>query len=323
MAKITKINHIALVVEDIDAAMDFWSRSLGIGLGHIEDVPQEGSKVAFLPLEASEIELVQPTSADSGVARYLGKRGPGMHHLCLEVDDIQEILTELKEKGVQLLHEMPAEREDGRKYAFIHPKAANGVLVELYQLPSDPAHPFPGLETDRLVLRQFKPADAPMVFGMYTHPDLVHWLEHEPMGSLEEAENRVHNRIRLFENGMGCRWAITLKPDIDQVVGSCGYFSVRVGTQTVEMGFELHPDYWRQGIMTEALTAILDYSFSADGLLPVHRVEALVDPGNEASIELLGKLGFVNESLRREFGYWKGAHRDVITFALLKRDWKK
>jgi methylmalonyl-CoA/ethylmalonyl-CoA epimerase len=135
MPKIKKINHVALVVDDIDSALGFWRDALGLELENIKDVPTEKSAVAFLPVGDSEIELVQPTSIDSGVAKYLAKRGPGMHHLCLEVDDIESALFELKEKRVQLIHLEPVVGDDGRKYAFIHPKAANGVLVELYELP--------------------------------------------------------------------------------------------------------------------------------------------------------------------------------------------
>ena len=82
-----------------------------------------------------EVELVQPTSDDSGIAKYLEKRGPGMHHICLEVDDIEGMLAQLKEKDVKLIHEEPLIGIGGKKYAFIHPKAAFGVLVELYEIP--------------------------------------------------------------------------------------------------------------------------------------------------------------------------------------------
>jgi methylmalonyl-CoA/ethylmalonyl-CoA epimerase len=321
MAKIKKINHIALVVEDIDDALGFWRDSLGIALDHIEQVPLEKSAVAFLPVGDSEVELVQPTSDDSGVAKYLSKRGAGMHHLCLEVDDIDGVLSELKAKGVNLIHEVPVVKEDGRKYAFIHPKAATGVLVELYELPVELDRIFPVLETARFSLREFKSSDAGDVFEMYSRPDLVQWLEHDPMVSIGEAEERVRSRIRLFEKGWGCRWAITLKGYPDKVIGSCGYFGVRIGTHTVEMGFEIHPDFWRQGIMTEALTAVLDYCFSDESILQVNRIEALVDPGNTASSSLLTKFGFTDEGTRRSFGFWKGAYQDVKLFALLKGDW--
>ena len=135
MAQIKKIDHVALVVSDIDEALDFWQDALGIELDHREDVPREKSAIAFLPVGSSEIELVQPTSNDSGIAKYLEKRGPGMHHICLEVDDIEGMLAQLKTKEVRLIHETPILAESGKKYAFIHPKAAFGVLLELYELP--------------------------------------------------------------------------------------------------------------------------------------------------------------------------------------------
>ena len=128
-----KINHVAIVVQDIDAALNFWEQTFGLELDHVEDVPSQKSKVAFLPLGESEIELVQPTTSESGLANFLEKRGEGMHHICIEVEDIDATLAELKSKGVRLINDVPEELP-GRKMAFIHPKAANGVLVELYQL---------------------------------------------------------------------------------------------------------------------------------------------------------------------------------------------
>lgn len=135
MATIKRIDHVAILVSDLEATLGFWKDALGMDLTHIEDVPAEKSMVAFLPVGGSEIELVKPTTDDSGLAKYLEKRGPGMHHICLEVDDIEGMLAQLKEKGVQLINETAKEGLGGRKYAFIHPKSANGVMVELYELP--------------------------------------------------------------------------------------------------------------------------------------------------------------------------------------------
>ena len=135
MSKVLRIDHVAMVVEDLEASLTFWRDGLGLELTHIEDVPAEQSQVAFLPVGASEVELVNPTSDDSGLKRYLEKRGPGMHHLCLEVDDIEGMLKHLKDHGIQLINETPANGLGGKRYAFIHPKSANGVMVELYELP--------------------------------------------------------------------------------------------------------------------------------------------------------------------------------------------
>src|SRR5690349_13830567 len=134
MPKIKQINHVAIVVEDMQQSLTFWRDALGMELHELRDVPAEMSQVAFLPLAGSEIELVQPTSDDSGIAKYLAKRGPGMHHICLEVDDIEAMIAQLKSKGVRLINEEPRLAADGKRYAFIHPESTSGVLVELYQV---------------------------------------------------------------------------------------------------------------------------------------------------------------------------------------------
>ena len=133
MAKITKINHVAIAVKDIDEALAFWRDILGMELHHTEDVPSQKAIVAFLPTGDSEVELVQPTVDDSGVAKFVAERGGGIHHLCMEVDDIDGMLAMLKEKGVRLIDEVARELP-GRKMAFIHPKSTGGVLLELYEV---------------------------------------------------------------------------------------------------------------------------------------------------------------------------------------------
>ena len=134
MPKVKQINHVAVVVENMEKALSFWRDALGMELHGLREVPAEKSQVAFLPLPGSEVELVQPTTDDSGIAKYLAKRGPGMHHICLEVDDIEGMMTHLKSKGVRLINEEARVAGDGKKYAFIHPESTSGVLVELYQI---------------------------------------------------------------------------------------------------------------------------------------------------------------------------------------------
>ena len=133
MAKITKINHVAIAVPDLDASLSFWRDALGLTLDHVEDVPSQKSMVAFIPCGDSEVELVKPTADDTGVAKFIAERGGGLHHLCFQVDDIEEMLADLKEKGIRLINETP-QVLPGRKMAFVHPKSTGGVLVELYQL---------------------------------------------------------------------------------------------------------------------------------------------------------------------------------------------
>jgi methylmalonyl-CoA/ethylmalonyl-CoA epimerase len=136
MSTIKKVDHIAIIVEDIDEALIFWRDALGLELHHVEAVPDQESVVAFLPVGEGDIELVKPTTEDSGVARYLEKRGPGIHHICFEVDDIQATLARLKSRDVRLINETPLIGAGGKKIAFIHPESTHGVLVELYELKS-------------------------------------------------------------------------------------------------------------------------------------------------------------------------------------------
>lgn len=135
MAEIKRIDHVAIVVDDLEAAIGFWRDTLGLPLSHVETMPAQESEIAFLPLGGSEIELVRPTTETSGVAKYLAKRGAGLHHVALEVDDLDAKLADLKAKGVQLINDEPVPGAGGTRAVFIHPKAATGVLVELYEKP--------------------------------------------------------------------------------------------------------------------------------------------------------------------------------------------
>jgi methylmalonyl-CoA/ethylmalonyl-CoA epimerase len=132
VSAVTRINHIAVVVEDIETALDFWQDALGMNPGGIHDIEQEKSRVAFFPLEDSQIELVQPIDENSGVAKFLKKRGQGMHHICLEVEGIETLVEKLLEKGIRVLNPELLRGKDGTRYTFIHPSSTGGVLVELY-----------------------------------------------------------------------------------------------------------------------------------------------------------------------------------------------
>ena len=132
---IKRIDHIAIVVENLDQALEVYRDALGMTVAAIKEMPEQDVKMAFLPTGDSEIELLEPIHPDSGIAKYLAKRGEGMHHVCLEVDDIEGMLAQLQAKGIQLINETPKVSTDGKKYAFVHPKSAFGVMVELYELP--------------------------------------------------------------------------------------------------------------------------------------------------------------------------------------------
>ncbi len=131
-----KINHLAIVVPNLENALAFWHDALGLELGGREENPGENVNIGFLQIGESRIELLEPTNTDSGIGRYLEKRGPGMHHLCIEVENLEATMDQLRQKGIELINDTPKTRhEDGIRYCFIHPKSAFGVMVELYELP--------------------------------------------------------------------------------------------------------------------------------------------------------------------------------------------
>ncbi len=132
---IKKFDHIGIVVQDIEAALKVYRDTLGLKLTKTEFVPEQAVKIAFLPTGESKIELIEPTTGDSGIARYLTRRGEGIHHVCLEVDDIEATLAQMAAHGMKLIDKTPRTGPGGHKYAFVHPKSAHGVLVELYEKP--------------------------------------------------------------------------------------------------------------------------------------------------------------------------------------------
>jgi methylmalonyl-CoA/ethylmalonyl-CoA epimerase len=135
MSTIKQLNHVAILVEDLDTALSFWRDILGLEVSHIEDVPEQQAVVAFLPTGNTILELVRPTSADSGSALYLKKKGPGIHHLCFEVEDLEVHLKQLEREGIRLVNSEPVVGAGGTKIAFIHPTSTHGVLIELRQTP--------------------------------------------------------------------------------------------------------------------------------------------------------------------------------------------
>ncbi len=132
---IKRIDHIAIVVEDLEGALAVYRDALGMAVGRVEPLPEQDVRVAFLPIAEGEIELLEPIRPDSGVARYLARHGEGLHHICLEVDDIEATLARLKAQGVTLINETPVQGAHGR-VVFIHPKGARGVLIELLERDS-------------------------------------------------------------------------------------------------------------------------------------------------------------------------------------------
>ena len=127
---ITGLDHVAIAVDSIDQARKFYE-NMGLAVSGVEEVAHEGVRVAIIPCGASRIELLEPLSPDSPVARFLERRGPGIHHLCLRSDDIEGDDGRLRADGVALLRERPGPGAEGATVQFVHPRSADGVLVEL------------------------------------------------------------------------------------------------------------------------------------------------------------------------------------------------
>lgn len=130
-----KINHVAVVVEDLDQALSFWRDALGLELHRTEENQEEQVNIGFLAAGEPEIELLQPTDPDSGIGKYLAKKGAGLHHICIEVENIDASMKRLIDHGIMLINDTPKTRPEGTRYCFVHPKSTGGVLVELYELP--------------------------------------------------------------------------------------------------------------------------------------------------------------------------------------------
>ncbi|MBM3789736.1 MAG: methylmalonyl-CoA epimerase [Acidobacteria bacterium] len=128
-----KIDHIGIAVRDLDAALAAYQARLGIPLAHIEEVPEQKTRVALLPVGESRIELLEATEPESPVGRFLAKRGEGIHHICFQVEDLAAELQVLKSRGVRLIDETPRRGAHGCLVAFVHPSSAHGVLIELSQ----------------------------------------------------------------------------------------------------------------------------------------------------------------------------------------------
>jgi methylmalonyl-CoA/ethylmalonyl-CoA epimerase len=130
-----RIEHVALAVADIDAAIAFYRNIWGLEVSHRERIDSDGVEEALLPLGESNLQLVSPTNEDSTVARWIERRGEGLHHIAYEVDDLEDTLKELKSRGAQLIDERPRKGGGGHMVAFVHPKGNLGLLVELVQRP--------------------------------------------------------------------------------------------------------------------------------------------------------------------------------------------
>ena len=134
--KPTAIDHIGIAVSSLDEALKFWEQSLGIRCTGIEEVAEQKVRTAFLPLGDTEVELLEATDPESPVAKFIEKRGEGIHHLALRVENLEEALEKMKALGLRMIDEKPRYGAGGARIAFVHPKTAGGVLLELCERPA-------------------------------------------------------------------------------------------------------------------------------------------------------------------------------------------
>jgi ribosomal-protein-alanine N-acetyltransferase len=177
---------------------------------------------------------------------------------------------------------------------------------------------FPDLQTHRLLLREMIVSDARDILAIHGDVEAMHWFGSDPLTHIQQAEKLVEAFAswRQLPNP-GTRWAIERKAD-HRFLGSCGLFKWNRGWKSCVIGYELASFAWGEGFMIEALSTVLDWGFEA---MELNRVEAQVHPENTASINLLHKLGFVQEGRLREAGFWHGKHHDLLAFALLRGDY--
>ena len=134
------LDHIGIAVDDLDAALAFYADALGLDVDATEDVPSQGVRAHFLRVGSASLELLEATTERSPIGRFVSRRGPGIHHITLRVDDIAAALARLKARGIRLVDEIPREGAEGALVAFVHPASAHGVLVELKQERSAGPH---------------------------------------------------------------------------------------------------------------------------------------------------------------------------------------
>lgn len=178
---------------------------------------------------------------------------------------------------------------------------------------------FPRLETNRLILRRVVPADVEDILRHYSQEAVTHFLDIESIHTLEEAERIIQFFERGYQQERWMRWGIELKEN-GRLVGTAGFNNWECHRGHYgEIGFDLSSEYWGQSIMVEALTTLIRFGFEE---MRLNRIEALVMLHAEQAMNVLEKLGFMPEGIRREYGYWKGRYWDELCYSLLRREWE-
>jgi ribosomal-protein-alanine N-acetyltransferase len=179
---------------------------------------------------------------------------------------------------------------------------------------------FPLLATERLILREIRPSDRYAIFRLFSDPLVTRYNDVETLNALSEAEEIIEWLADRFISRRGLRWGIALRHgESGSLIGTCGFNSFNERGRYASIGYDLMTAYWGQGIVPEAVAAMLDFGF---GTLGLNRIEADVVVGNTASVRVLEKLGFGFEGVLRQRGYWKGAYHDLAFYALLASEYQ-
>jgi len=181
---------------------------------------------------------------------------------------------------------------------------------------------FPTLKTERLILRSHLNEDAKALFALRNNDDVMRFIHRERQKTIEEVEDFIANFNKGCKQGQHLAWVIALKENPNQMIGSIGYWRTNLANYRAEIGYMLHPDYWRKGIITEALIRTIDFGFKE---MRLHSIQANIDPSNDASRQILLKHGFVKEAYFKEDYYFQGKFLDSEIYSLLENNvkWKK
>ncbi|GAS81205.1 GCN5 family acetyltransferase [Paenibacillus amylolyticus] len=177
--------------------------------------------------------------------------------------------------------------------------------------------PFPELETKRLLLKEIRQSDSQDIFHIFSSDEVTKFYDVESFKNMKQAEALIQRWNERFENGQVIRWGIALKSD-GRVIGTCGFHGWLKQHHKAAMGYELAPEFWQQGYMTEVAQEIVEYGFNN---LELNRIEAFVEPENTGSRELLKKIGFSEEGILKENYYWKDRFVDNVIYAFLKKEY--
>lgn len=176
---------------------------------------------------------------------------------------------------------------------------------------------FPRLETERFILRKEEEIDRHDIFELYSIESVVKHMPFTPFISVEDAVDEMNWYKKIFKEQSGLRWMIEDR-ESKKVIGTCGFLNYEKIHNRIEIGYDLSPDFWGKGIMTEVAKCIIDFGFLR---MKINKIEAKVEPENEASIRLMHKLGFHKEGVLRQHKFEKGKYIDLAIFSMLKSEY--